>query len=140
MIGPRERPCAWCPYRLGVPSGIWAPGEYEHLPGYDGTTAQQAEAGAVALFFCHEQTGQLCAGWTGCHDMDHNLAIRMSREPLDFKAIYAYVSPVPLFTSGAEACAHGLRELETPGPDAARAAEGIIRKRSKNRKQTGEQS
>lgn len=100
-------PCRSCPYRRDVPSGIWAAEEYQKLPLYDGETMDQLPA----LFYCHQQDGKLCAGWVGCHDTDHLLALRFQRVAPE---VYDYVSPVPLFDSGAEAAAHGMAEIERP--------------------------
>jgi hypothetical protein len=124
-VGLRARPCGSCPYRRDVPSGVWAASEYEKLPGYDGDITSQAMAGATGLFMCHLDDGSLCAGWAGCHNMGENLAVRLHAEAVDVEALLDYVSPVPLFTNGAEAAAHGLRELEFPGVAARRMAEGL---------------
>lgn len=114
---PRARPCRTCPYRRDVPSGLWDPSEYARLPGYDGDVPDQVAAGATALHFCNQRTGDLCAGWVGCHDMANCLAVRM--QPGDVhESVYTYVSPVPLFASGAEAAAHGLRDIEQPTAEA----------------------
>lgn len=110
---PAKAPCRSCPYRCDVPSGIWDANEYAKLPGYDGPTWTQSRA----LFFCHQNDGKLCAGWAACHDTDHLLALRMQRV---HKSTYGYVSPVPVFASGTEAAAHGLRDVAQPGPDARR--------------------
>lgn len=122
----RPRPCPTCPYRRDVPSGIWAAGEYEKLGGYDGETGEQAEAEAFALFYCHSTPDRLCAGWVGCHDMDENLALRLHGRGID-PAVFGYVSPVPLFGSGAEAAAHGMRDVENPGAEARARQEKLIR-------------
>jgi Family of unknown function (DUF6283) len=132
--GPAKAPCRSCPYRRDVPSGVWAKEEYEKLPGYDGTTGQQLEAGAMGAFFCHQQTGRLCAGWVGCHDMNESLGLRLasmhgSISERDVDAAFDYVSPVPLFDSGAEAAAHGLAQLEEPGEQARRTIDRLERKR-----------
>jgi hypothetical protein len=120
--GPAKTPCASCPYRRDVPAGVWAEHEYLKLPAYDGETGEQALKGAVGLFYCHQRTGNLCAGWVGCHDMEDNLAVRFAERGGDGvdPSTYTYESPVPLFSSGAEAAAHGLSGIENPGPDARR--------------------
>jgi len=133
MITPRKRPCASCPYRRDVPSGVWEAHEYDKLCGYDGDTAAQAMAGAFEAFFCHAKDGHLCAGWVGCHDMHENLAIRL-RGDLDYDTILNYRSPVPLFTSGAEAAAHGKRDIASPGPAARRKIGQLVRARSQTHK------
>src|SRR5262249_35309757 len=126
-VSVRGRPCATCPYRRDVPSGIWAEEEYHKLRDYDGDTTDQAISGAFAAFFCHTRDGYLCAGWVGCHDMAENLAIRV-RNDLDLNTIFAYQSPVPLFGSGAEAAEHGLRDIAHPGLAARRKIAQLLRR------------
>ena len=121
----RPRPCPSCPYRRDVPSGIWAASEYDKLPGYDGDVPDQIMARATGLFHCHSQPASLCAGWVGCHDMANNLAMRMHGQDVD-PAVYEYVSPVPLFGSGAEAAGHGKRDLPAPGPEARRKSRQLL--------------
>ncbi len=133
---PAPRPCVSCPYRRDVPSGIWDASEYAKLPGYDGPTFAQP----AALFLCHQHDrgddgARVCGGWAGCHDGNELLALRMavsSREvTVDVAdAIRDYVSPVPLFASGAEAADHGMREIHQPSPAACTAMTKITRIRS----------
>jgi hypothetical protein len=122
---PAKAPCGSCPYRRDVPAGVWAAHEYEKLPGYDGSTLEQICNGAVGLFFCHQRTGNLCAGWVGCHDMEHAAAVRLS--PIAPEA-YDYESPVPLFGSGQEAAEHGLSGIEEPDEQARRLMAKLERK------------
>lgn len=129
LYAPRKRPCSTCPYRRDVPSGIWAEDEYDKLPTYDNDVPEQAAAGAFGLFFCHQHDGNLCAGWAGCHDMSNNLAVRMHAAEVD-PATFEYVSPVPLFGSGAEAAEHGKREISSPGEMAKRKIRGLLRARA----------
>lgn len=112
-----KAPCGSCPYRKDVPAGVWAAHEYEKLPAYDGGTVEQLMNGATGLFYCHQQDGKLCAGWVGCHDMDHAFAVRMN--PIAPEA-HEYVSPVPLWPSGQAACDHGLSGVDDPDPKARR--------------------
>lgn len=122
--GPTKAPCRSCPYRRDVPSGVWDASEYEKLPLYDGTTSEQLEAGAMGAFYCHRDDGRLCAGWVGCHDMNESLGLRLASRHLseaEIDAALDYVSPVPLFASGAEAAAHGLSDIQEPGEAARRA-------------------
>lgn len=125
MITVRKRPCGTCPYRRDVPSGIWSAAEYAKLARYDNDVPDQLMAGATRLFDCHQRTGELCAGWVGCHDMDNNLALRLAGDDID-PAVFDYVSPVPLFATGAEAAAHGMRDIEAPGRAARRKIAGLI--------------
>lgn len=123
--GPGKAPCGTCPYRRDVPPGIWSADEYAKLPAYDGETGDQLMAGATGLFYCHQNDGRLCAGWVGCHDMRHNLAVRFTAVAPE---TYTYQSPVPLFASGREAAAHGLSGINNPGPDARRAIRKLERR------------
>ena len=50
--------------------------------------------------------------------------------PETYEATIDYVSPIPLFSSGAEAAAHGMSEILDPGPDAVHAIRKIERTRS----------
>ena len=115
---PSKVPCGTCPYRRDVPAGIWDPHEYAKLPAYDGEVFDQMLKRAIGLFFCHQNDGHLCAGWVGCHDMEHSLAVRFHGVHPE---TYDYVSPVPLFASGAEAAEHGLSGCDEPGPEARHA-------------------
>lgn len=134
---PAKRPCGTCPYRRDVPSGIWAEEEYEKLSRYDAETMFQPPA----TFLCHlaERGGQLrrvCAGWAGCHDgwdlLSLRLAVSESIRDITtdtYVAICEYTSPVPLFATGAEAAAHGLRDMLNPSEAAATAIDKILRVR-----------
>jgi hypothetical protein len=130
-------PCRSCPYRRDVPSGVWAADEYDKLPGYDGTMADQITAGAAGLFMCHQQDGKLCAGWVGCHGPDNLAALRLldlnsDRTTVD-PSVWTYESPVPLFASGAAAQAHGKRAIRRPGKAAVRTIGRLMRKRRRDR-------
>lgn len=132
MISCADRPCATCPYRLDVPSGIWDASEYGKLPLYDGDMAQQALAGAVNLFDCHHQPGSaLCAGWVGTHSPGNLLALRIHAARVD-PEIHAFRSPVPLFASGAAAAAHGIRDIRSPGKEALAAIAKVTRSRAQS--------
>lgn len=128
-LRPRPKgPCAFCPYRQDVPSGIWAESEYDKLPGYDGETWAQAEAGAAGVFQCHNEPGRtICAGWAHLANIDTlalRLAFRVDPE-VDVQAVLDYTTDVPLFGSGAEAAEHGKRDLLHPSAAAMRAADKI---------------
>ncbi len=104
---PAKSPCASCPYRCDVPPGVWAESEYAKLPLYDRPTWDQPPA----AFYCHLQTGRLCAGWVGTHDMQESLGLRLAcfekMMPEEFVRVLDYVTAVPLFSTGAEAASHG---------------------------------
>jgi hypothetical protein len=123
----RRRACPTCPYRRGVPSGIWAPEEYELLKRFDGDIGEQAAAGALHPFLCHSSPRNLCAGWAGHRDpMDlHAVRLGIAADRLDVTCAY-YTTDVPLFRSGAEAAAHGLRDIDRPGQAAIRAVRKLL--------------
>ena len=133
---PRPRPCASCPYRRDVPSGVWHQAEYDKLREYDLPTGMQP----TAVFQCHQndrhsEQASVCAGWAACHDGDELLALRLAI-PLgtmsldDLEATRDYFSPVAVFASGAQAAEHGEREIDAPGPAALAAQKKIIRVRA----------
>lgn len=122
---PGKAPCGTCPYRRDVPAGVWSAEEYAKLPKYDGETGDQIMNGGIGLFFCHQQDGKLCAGWVGCHDTRHLAALRL--HPVAPET-YRYRSRVPLFSSGAEAAAHGLSGIKAPDARARRAIVKLLRK------------
>ncbi|UGT58761.1 DUF6283 family protein [Nocardia asteroides] len=135
MGPPSPRPCASCPYRRDVPSGVWAFEEYEKLRGYDRDMGSQAPQ----LFQCH-QTGseaalrRMCAGWVGSHGGRELLALRLALiqgriSAATFAAAEEFESTEPLFASGAEAADHGQREIEQPGLAARNAMRKVARSR-----------
>jgi hypothetical protein len=130
----KPSPCASCPYRRSVPSGVWAEAEYDTLLNFDGEPHEQAmNPGGLHLFMCHQADEKLCSGWVGHKDSPHDmLALRIgvargevAREALD------YATDVPLFASGAEAAEHGKRDIENPGTEARGQVGKITRVRSK---------
>lgn len=132
VLPPAAAPCKSCPYRRDVPSGVWDEEEYAKLSRYDEDTAFQP----VGVFLCHQQDGRVCAGWAGCHDHEHSLALRIATasghvSPEVADAIIDYESPVPLFASGAEAAAHGRRAVCAPGADAVRVIDRLSRSRAR---------
>jgi hypothetical protein len=132
MRSPAPRPCRSCPYRRDVPAGLWDESEYAKLARYDGQTFEQLGTG---VFMCHQQDGTICAGWAGCHDMYENLALRIASasdggiEGDELQRTLDYVSPVPLFASGAEAAAHGRSGVAHPSPRAVQEMRKLARRR-----------
>lgn len=132
-----KAPCKSCPYRQDVPSGVWAVEEYNRLPAYDGSMVEQAEAGAAAVFMCHQNDGHLCAGWVGSHGANNLLALRFagawSASGVD-EAVWTYKSPVPLFPSGRAAAAHGRRDIGHPGRAARAIIDRLVRSKARMQK------
>jgi len=130
-LAPRPKPCDTCPYRRDVPSAIWAAHHYALLPEYDRPTGEQP----AGLFLCHQADGRLCAGWAGCHDMAHSLAARLALAHGEVdERLFSYASPVPLFGSGAEAAAHGMRDYTDPGQTARAAAAKLLAQRARRKR------
>jgi uncharacterized protein DUF6283 len=128
---PRDRPCATCPYRRGVPAGIWVEHEYGHLEGYEGDTGAQAMAGALAVFFCHGTPELVCAGWAAVAGNEDSLALRVAAaQGHDISAVLAYTTDVPLFASGHEAAEHGRSGISRPGRAARRAVVKVVQARA----------
>lgn len=131
---PRKNPCASCPYRKNVPSGIWDQSEYDKLPGYDGEMHVQS---ATAVFMCHQQDGCVCSGWLAHREPADMLAVRIGlmSGQMDM-ACLDYATDVELFDSGAAAAEHGRRDIERPSPAAISVMNKIEHKRGLNRATT----
>lgn len=127
---PRKNPCASCPYRTNVASGVWDKSEYQKLPAYDGEIHEQT---ATAVFMCHQPAeGRVCSGWLGHREYPEDmLAVRLGifRGDLD-DACLEYTTDVPLFESGRAAAEHGMKHFHAPRGDAVAVIDKIIRKRS----------
>lgn len=125
----RKTPCASCPYRCNVPSGVWHAEEYDKLPGYDGDASEQE---SINIFMCHQgEADTACAGWVGHREHPTDLlAIRLGLATgrLD-PSIVDYSTDVDLFPSGAAAAAHGKRDIDDPDDDAIATIDKITRKR-----------
>lgn len=130
---PRRQPCASCPYRRDVPSGLWAAEEYEKLPDYDGPTWGQSPA----VFACHKDTGDVCAGWLGHTDPAELLAVRLGINTGDLDPeCLTYRTDVPLWPTGAAAAHHGLADVANPGPRAERAIAALVHSRTTRQRRT----
>ena len=123
----RKNPCASCPYRRDVPSGVWAAEEYDKLPEYDNETSEQP----LGIFHCHQQDGHICSGWLGTHGAQNLLSMRIgaSMGYVD-PSTFDYETDVPLFDSGAEAAQHGMSEIDSPSARAQRTIDKIKQVRS----------
>ena len=129
-VVPRPSPCPSCPYRKDCPSGLWAEHEYAKLPGYDKPTWEQPPT----MFHCHTAPDLACAGWVACHDMTESLGLRMGISMglvTDPDAFCDYTTEVALFSTGAEAAEHGMREIEYPSEEAGKAYRKIERQRAR---------
>lgn len=135
MTTPIKRaPCASCPYRRDVPSGIWEAEEYDKILPYDNETWMQPPK----LFLCHQANGCLCRGWLDTHG-ETLLALRLacSRGEVDPKTAGKSLDEgpaVPVFESAAEAAKHGRRSIKRPG----RKARAMVSKIEQTRKRRGQ--
>ena len=126
----RHHPCAACPYRCDVASGVWAGEEYDKLTRYDAPTYAQP----LASFSCHATPEKICHGWAVVHTSRGQeydlLALRLVQRGnrLDIP-----VAAVPLFSSGEEAAAHGKRGLQNPCSAAKETMKRLERKHSRLR-------
>lgn len=115
-------PCSTCPYRRDTPTGIWHPGEYIKLAEYDDDPPR--ESVPLATFHCHQETitgrPTVCRGWLAVHGDIPAVRIAVIRGEIPPEEVDRPVS-VPLYGSGREACAAGLRGVSRPGKK-ARAA------------------
>jgi hypothetical protein len=131
---PRPTPCATCPYRKDVPSGVWDRAEYEKLISYDAATGWQP----MGVFMCHQADGMVCSGWASVHGTDESLALRLARAlprfRIDVASCITYVSPVELFESGQAAADHGMAEVDAPGERARTAVAKLLRLRGLRRR------
>lgn len=120
------RPCRECPFRRDVPPGIWRPSEYRKLPLYDD---QKPE---LAVFHCHQENATgvptVCRGWLAVFGYDA-IAVRVavSRGQIPPEEV-GRPCAVPLYASGAEACAAGLAGVPSPTAPARRAIERLVAK------------
>jgi hypothetical protein len=121
-------PCGSCPYRMDVPSGIWAKLEYDKLPRYDGETWEQDPH----VFMCHQRDEHLCGGWLACHDPRELLALRIARN-ID-PSVFDYETNIPVFESGAAARAHGIKDINRPKEKARKIIAGLERHRTQKPK------
>lgn len=120
----RPQPCAYCPYRADVPSGVWHEEEYRKLAAYDAATYAQPRA----PFMCHEKSGCICSGWAQVHENRPGcelLALRLAE--IRHGRIVLPAATVPLFASGTEAATHGMRDIDTPSANALRAQDYITK-------------
>jgi hypothetical protein len=115
-----------------VPSGIWAEIEYEKLPRYDAELFEQACGPAQLAFDCHQRDGNLCAGWIATHGAENLFSLRLQdlSGNLD-PAVYDFVSPVPVWGSGQEACDHGMLDIDDPSPAAKTMIASLERKQAR---------
>lgn len=120
-------PCKSCPYRRDVPSGVWSANEYQKLPAYDGEMVEQLAHGGTGLFLCHQRNNALCSGWLACHGPGNLIAMRLHAGHVE-PAAFDYRTDVPVFSSGMEAAAHGMRDIEAPSVEAGRMMDRLERK------------
>lgn len=113
-------PCASCPYRKDVPSGVWDWEEYEKLRQYDEDPTDPTRA-IGHVFLCHqpiENRQAVCRGWVEVHYDTIPVRMAMASGAVDPATVQEPPPGVELFESGAAAADHGQAEIETPCDDA----------------------
>lgn len=124
----RKNPCASCPFRTDVASGLWDESEYSKLPRYDLPIAEQP----VAVFKCHSTPQSICSGWLGMGEPSDLLAVRVGLiEGRVDESVLSYTTDAELHPSGAAAADHGRRDIGAPSSEAHDARLKIIRLRDK---------
>lgn len=140
MLKIKRSPCPSCPYRCDVPSGVWDVSEYKKLPLYDQETSQQP----VGVFLCHwsfEGRDCLCRGWLDTH-VRHNpaghellsLRLGLSMGAVDqeqLKSVIVDSPSVPVFSSGRQACDHGMLGVSQPSAEALDVIRKVVRAKSR---------
>lgn len=124
-------PCASCPYRCDVPSGVWDASEYEKIKPFDAQFPVQP----MAWFLCHYSTGALCRGWLDCHG-DSLLIVRLgiARGDKFSEALLRALDEKPavaVFRSAAAAARHGRRDISNPGKRAVVFMDRILKTRGR---------
>ena len=127
----RPKPCPSCPYRKKTPSGVWDASEYRKLKEYDGEVIDQLRNGGVGIFRCHQNNGKeespcLCRGWTDCHGAHNLAAIRLTQKRIPDDAFDH--SGDDVFSSGEDACRHGMRDISDPSDEALAMQQHLLRK------------
>lgn len=129
-------PCASCPYRRDVPSGIWSSEEYDKITPYDNATWVQPPR----VFMCHQADGCLCRGWLDTHGHAKSgnelLGLRLACAigTLDREAVSKALDEgpsVPVFESAAAAAEHGRKAIKRPGRKAREMVSKLEKKRAK---------
>lgn len=129
-VVPRPSPCSSCPFRTDCPSGVWSASEYAKLPEYDKPTWDQPPT----MFHCHTAPDLACSGWVAVFDMTQSLGLRLGISlglVTDPDAFIDYTTQVAMFSSGAEAAEHGMRDIENPSEEAMAAFEKIEKQRAR---------
>ena len=134
-----KSPCSSCPYRKDVPAGVWHKSEYEKLPAYDDGPQGQKSL-IVGVFLCHQTpeikpkvgTDTVCRGWLTVHSEGVAARLAVMNGQITPEQMYAEVAE-PLYASGAEAAAAGIKGIKRPNKKARK----IIDRLAKAGRQTG---
>ena len=129
-------PCTSCPYRRDTPPGIWHPEEYAKLERFDDDTKHPGGQ-EIATFLCHNSPitdrPTVCRGWLTVHR--ESVAARLAEIIGQVTGDERYASVAePLYSSGREAAAAGMRGVDRPERQAVEVIKKIERMRSKQRK------
>lgn len=120
-----SNPCATCPYRKDVPSGVWHHDEYERLRKFD----DEPRADNLGTFLCHQTNvcGKeiACKGWLMVHRESVAVRLAMLRGHIDESAFSP--TDVALHDSGNAAADFGQRDIERPRRTALKVMQKLKR-------------
>lgn len=125
-----KNPCATCPYRKDVPSGVWSHEDYEKLRKYDDAPMPTGEN--LGVFLCHNTSvagcNIACKGWLIVHD--DSIAVRLAF--VRGQICIGDLKPpgMPLHESGAAAADFGQKQISRPN----RKARSLVAKLAKTGK------
>ena len=127
-------PCASCPYRTDVPSGVWHYDEYEKLRAYDEDPGDPDKAIAAIghVFLCHqpvEDAQAVCRGWAEVHYDTPAVRMAMMTGAIDPETLREPPEGVTFFPSGAAAADHGQEHIDAPDDGACAAIDKVERLR-----------
>lgn len=95
------------------------------------------------MFHCHKQNGCVCRGWIDTHGNQGEgrdlISLRMASS-IDMSEIAKAIKEgpqVPVFESGAEACAHGLRDIDNPSKAAVAVGEMVTKIHERKAEKSG---
>ena len=133
ILPPAPRGCVSCPYLLDVPSGVWSADEYEKLPAYDNGPQGQPSM-LVGVFLCHQTpeikpkvgTDTVCRGWLTVHCEGIAARLAVMQGQITPEQLYAEVQE-PLYASGAEAAAAGIKGIKRPNKKARKIIDRLAK-------------
>lgn len=116
--------CQTCPYKRDTPSGIWSPEEYIKLAALDAEPTMEtlASGKAMTTFHCHQEnatgTPTACRGWVWTHGHTMGMRLALMNGLIDPADLPVEDESHLYYTTGVQACAAGMADIDEPGPEA----------------------